>query len=278
MRRQKTIHREVHISGKGIHSGKEVNLRLKPSSSGQIIFRRTDLQDLQLPVDWRKIEAKNNSSLVSKGCRIQTLEHILAVLYVLDIDSLDIDIDGEEIPITDGSASPFVQFLLPAGTLPLPLEKKSIKILKPFNVKEKGASVSFLPHPEFEVSYGIEFDHPAIGRQEFSLLVKPESFIKEIAPARTFGFLKDVPELRKQGLALGGSLDNTLVLDDERVVNGPLRFRDEFVRHKMLDFIGDLSLVGHPIQGRAEAYRGGHHLHLRAVHFLFDHPEFWAYV
>lgn len=278
MKEKRTTQKEVHISGRGIHSGKHVNLRLRPSSLGKIVFRRTDLENLELPLDWRKIEAKNNTSLVSKGNKIQTLEHLLAVLYILGIDSLIVEIDGGEIPIMDGSASPFVQSILGAGIEILPQRKKSIKILEPFTIQKEKASVSFFPDTEFRMTYCIEFDHPAINRQDLSFLIDLESFIKEIAPARTFGFLKDIPVLKEQGLALGGSLENAVVLDERGVMNGPLRFPDEFVRHKMLDFIGDLSLTGHPLTGHVKAHKAGHNLHLKAVQFLLKSQEFWRYV
>jgi UDP-3-O-[3-hydroxymyristoyl] N-acetylglucosamine deacetylase len=273
-----TIQREIHLSGVGIHSGKNVDLLLKPSSSGEIIFRRTDLGNLELALDPKKIETKSSTYLVSEECKIQTLEHLLAVLYMSGIDSLIIEINGDEIPIMDGSASPFVQAILNAGIMALSEGKKSIKIIKPFSLDEKDAAFSFSPDSDFKITYSIEYDHPAIQRQELSLSLNLENFIKEIAPARTFGFLKDVPALRAQGLAAGGSLDNAVVLDEKSVINGPLRYPDEFVRHKILDLIGDLSLMGSPLIGHFEAQRAGHSLHLKAIHFLLDNPEFWTYI
>lgn len=278
MKEIRTIQKEVHFSGIGVHSGKDVNLRLMPSSSGKIVFRRTDLENLELTLDWRRIEARNNTSLVAERCRIQTLEHLLAVLYVLGVDSLIVEMDGEEIPIMDGSASPILEYILEAGFKALPQKKRYIKILKSFSLKEKEASVSFLPDSVFKITYCIEFDHPLINRQEKSFLFDPENFKNEIAPARTFGFLKDVPALRAEGLALGGSLENALVLDEKDVINGPLRFPDEFVRHKILDFIGDLSLTGSPLIGHFKAHKAGHNLHLKAVHFLLKNQEFWRHV
>jgi UDP-3-O-[3-hydroxymyristoyl] N-acetylglucosamine deacetylase len=270
-----TIQSEINLSGIGIHSGKKVDLLLRPSSSGRTIFRRTDLDNLELAVDPKRIETKSSTYLVSKGCKIQTLEHLLAVLYMFGIDSLIIEINGEEIPIMDGSASPFAQAILDAGIMSLPERKESIKIIKPFSLEEKDASFSFSPNSDFKITYSIEYDHPAIQRQELTLSLNLENFIKEIAPARTFGFLKDVPALRAQGLAAGGSLDNAVVLDEKNVISGPLRYPDEFVRHKILDLIGDLSLMGSPLIGHFKAQRAGHSLHLKAIHFLLDNPEFW---
>ena len=273
-----TIQKEVHISGVGIHSGKNVDLLLKPSSSGGIIFRRTDLDNLELALDPKKIETKSSTYLVSEECKIQTLEHLLAVLYMSGIDSLIIEINGDEIPIMDGSASPFVQGIINAGVMFLPDGRKSIKITKPFSLDEKDATFSFSPDSDFKITYSIEYDHPAIQRQELCLSLNLENFIKEIAPARTFGFLKDVPALRAQGLAAGGSLDNAVVLDEKSVINGPLRYPDEFVRHKILDLIGDLSLMGSPLIGHFKAQRAGHSLHLKAIHYLLDNTEFWTYM
>lgn len=274
MLEKRTIQKEIHLSGVGIHSGKEVDLLLRPSSSTGIVFRRTDLNNLELILDTKKIKAKSSTYLTSEGCKIQTLEHLLAVIYVFGIDSLIIEINGDEIPIMDGSASPFVQAVLKAGIKPLPGKKKSIKILKPFIIKEEGAAISFYPDSDFKITYSIEYDHPLIQRQELSLSVNLENFVTEIAPARTFGFLKDVPSLRAQGLALGGSLDNAIVLDEKGVISGSLRYPDEFVRHKILDLIGDLSLMGSPLIGHFKAHKAGHGLHLKAIHFLLDNPEF----
>ncbi len=273
-----TTQKEAHLSGIGIHSGKQVHLRLMPSSGGQIIFRRTDLKNLELPLEWKRIEANNHVCLVSEEFRIRTLEHLLAVLFVLGIDSLVVEMDGEEVPILDGSASSLVDFLIQAGVRVLPQKKETIRIIKPFTVGDAEASVSWYPDTQFNITYGIEFDHPAIQKQELSLEINVNNFKKEIAPARTFGFLKDVEALRKKGLALGGSFENALVLDDQGVINGPLRFPDEFVRHKILDLIGDLSLVGHPLIGHFKAYKAGHTLHLQAVRSLLESPECWRYI
>ena len=272
-----TIQKEIQLSGIGIHSGKKVDLLLRPSSSGEIIFRRTDLNNLELRLDPKIIETRSSTCLASKGCKIQTLEHFLAVLFMFGIDSLIVEINGDEIPIMDGSASPFVQAILEAGIKLLSEKKKNIKILKPFIIKEKDAAVSFYPDSEFKITYSIEYDHPSIQKQEMSMSVNLKKFVTEIAPARTFGFLKDVPALRDQGLALGGSLENAVVLDENGVISGSLRYPDEFVRHKILDLIGDLSLLGSPLIGHFEAHKAGHMLHLKAIHFILENPEFWTY-
>ncbi len=272
-----TIQKEIPLSGIGVHSGTNVDLILKPSSSGQIIFRRTDLDNLEFSINPKKIETLSSTSLAEDDDKIQTIEHLMAVLYAFGIDSLIIELNGNEIPIMDGSASPFVQAILRAGIKLLPEKKKIIKILKPFIIKEKEASVSFYPDSDFKITYCIEYDHPVIQKQELTLRVDMKSFVTEIAPARTFGFLRDVPKLRAQGLAQGGSLENAVVLDEKEVISGPLRYPEEFVRHKILDLIGDLSLLCSPVMGHFKAHKAGHRLHLKAINFILDSPEFWAY-
>jgi UDP-3-O-[3-hydroxymyristoyl] N-acetylglucosamine deacetylase len=278
MAEKRTIGKDLFFSGIGIHSGKNVDLALKPSSSGKILFRRTDLDSLELPLDARKIVATNSSCLEFQGQRIRTLEHLLAALSAGGVDSLLVELSGEEIPILDGSALPFAAAIKEAGIEILPLKKRIMRILKPGLIQDGDAGFEFSPDPEFRISYKIDFDHPAIRVQSIDFRVTADGFLAEIAPARTFGFLKDVEDLRRRGLALGGAYDNVLVLDDEKVVNGPLRYPDEFVRHKVLDLIGDLSLLGCPVVGHFRVTKAGHPLHLCAVRFLLDHPDYWAYV
>jgi len=278
MAQKSTIQKEISLSGIGIHSGESVNLVLKPSSTGEIILRRKDLDDSEIRIDSQKIKAKRSSFLDTRKGKILTLEHLLAVLYVFGIDSLVIELDGGEIPIMDGSALAFVQAIGEAGIDSLPQKKRTIRILKPYTIQENEASLSFFPDSDFKITYSIEFDHPAIKRQELFLPINLKNFIKEIAPARTFGFLKDVPHLLKEGLALGGSLENAILLDEEKVINGPLHYPDEFVRHKILDLIGDLSLLGSPVLGHFKAHKAGHVLHLKAIRFILNSPEFWTFV
>jgi UDP-3-O-[3-hydroxymyristoyl] N-acetylglucosamine deacetylase len=274
---RQTIGRDLHFRGIGVHSGRVVNLALKPSDGGAIVFRRTDRDGLEIALDPGTSGLRNRTCLGSGDGRIETVEHLLAALSGFGVDSLGVDLDGIEIPILDGSALPFADALAGAGTREVAGEKRILRVLKPFTVEESGASIEVLPGPGFRISYLIEFDHPAVGRQEIDIDVTRESFVAGIAPARTFGFLKDVPELHRRGLALGGSFQNALILDGEKVVNGPLRFPDEFVRHKVLDLVGDLYLVGCPIEGYFKARRAGHALHLKAVRFLLDHPDFREY-
>jgi len=271
-----TIQRAVSLSGVGIHSGQQVRLTLKPSDSGELVFRRTDLDGSAVLLDPRGVETGNRSALVSGGGSVQTVEHLLAVLFVLGLDSLDIEVEGGEIPIFDGSAGPLAAALAGAGVQALAEDKVVARIVRPLFVEDGGASLRISPDEDFRITYRIDFSHPAVGVQSLSLSLTRQAFLEEIAPARTFGFLKDVPELRRKGLALGGGLDNALVLDEEKVINGPLRFPDEFVRHKILDLIGDLSLFGRPLLGHFQADRAGHALHVRAVRLLADTPGSWA--
>lgn len=275
MVKNKTIKNEIGISGIGIHTGKPVEMKLKPSDSGQIVFRRKDVEGFEFPLGLDNIESKNCTMLKTKKGKIYTLEHLLAVLWVYGIDSLIVELSGEEVPIMDGSAAPFAQAVRKVGTRDLSQKRSTITINKSFIIKEGEASISVLPDSELRVTYHIYFDHPNIKRQGLSIQVTEENFEREIASARTFGFIEDVPGLRAKGLALGGSLKNAVVLDKKRVISGPLRFPDEFVRHKILDLIGDLALMRAQVIGHFIAKKAGHSLHLKMVKFLFDHPEFW---
>jgi UDP-3-O-[3-hydroxymyristoyl] N-acetylglucosamine deacetylase len=274
MVKKRTLKRELEFFGFGIHSGKPVDLRLIPSDSGEIVFRRSDLKNKEFRLSLENIKAKNCTMMITGQGNIRTLEHLLAVLWVYGIDSLTIDLNQEEIPSMDGSALHFALAVQRAGFRELQEGKNLHKITQSHTIKEGEASISVGPDAELKITYHIEFEHPSIKKQDFSVVVNPKNFEKEIASARTFGFLEDVPSLQKQGLALGGSYQNTVVLDKTQVVNGPLRYPDEFVRHKILDLIGDLSLLGNPVAGHFSAKKAGHDLHLRLVRFLSDNPEY----
>jgi UDP-3-O-[3-hydroxymyristoyl] N-acetylglucosamine deacetylase len=277
MPKMKTLARELDFFGFGIHTGKPVDLRLIPSDSGHLVFRRSDLGNKEFLLSLENIKTQNCTMLDTDQGQIKTLEHLLAVLWVYGIDSLTIELNQEEIPSMDGSALHFARAVKRAGYRELPKNSDIQKITKSFSLQEGEASVSVDPASDLRITYQIEYDHPSIRRQELSVVIDPENFDKEIASARTFGFLEDVQALQKQGLALGGSYQNTVVLDNTRVVNGPLRFPDEFVRHKILDLIGDLSLVGSPIAGHFRAFKAGHALHLRVVRFLSENPGYLSH-
>ncbi len=269
MPEMRTLKREAVLSGIGVHSGKPVELRLRPSNAGRILFRRLDL-DREAVLDPRKMEAKYASCFRDGDFEIQTVEHLLAALYAFEIGSAEIELTAAEVPILDGSAAPFVRALKDAGAKTIGRPWDPVKILEPHIVRSEEASLSFEPYRGFKITYGIEYSHPAIGRQEIGLDIDAVSFAKEVAPARTFGFVRDLESYRSRGLALGSSLENTIGLDDAKVVNPPLRFPDEYVRHKVLDLVGDLALLGRPVLGHFKAYRAGHALHLQVVRLLLS--------
>lgn len=271
-----TIAAEMRFSGIGVHSGRKVDLSLKPSNSGKIAFCLEHHGHVTVHPDPHYVDTIYSSILSDGENKVHTVEHLMATLFALGIDSADVVLNGDEVPILDGSALPFAKAIQECGIRPLHTDKKTIKILKPFIVQEKDITVSVEPADVFRIAYTIEYNHPAIGIQSFELVLDKDSFISEIAPARTYGFLKDVDALRKQGLSLGASLDNTLVLDEDTVINGPLRYKDEFVRHKILDFIGDLSLLRHPLRGSFRAHKAGHCSHLKAVLFLLENPSYYC--
>jgi UDP-3-O-[3-hydroxymyristoyl] N-acetylglucosamine deacetylase len=269
---QRTIERAAELSGAGVHSGKAVRMRLLPSDSGSILFRRTDLGGLEMALSSDTVESRNSTTLVGDAFRVRTVEHLMAVLFAFGLGSLVVELDADELPIMDGSAQPFADAVAAAGTRILGRGIEPLVVRTPFSVEEGGASVVFEPPAGGDsglvLSYTIAYEHPAIGEQSREIRLDPETFAREIAPARTFGFLRDVESLRRQGLALGASMDNTVVLDETAVVNGPLRFPDEFIRHKLVDLAGDLALIGRPLRGRVAARKAGHKLHLRAVRRL----------
>ena len=279
MVRKKTIRSEIRVEGVGVHSGKPVRLILRPSNKGRIVFRRGDIGGPDMAVDPGRVEALNSTTLAGPRFKVRTVEHLLASLFAFGVTSVVVELDADEIPILDGSALPFVRAIEAGGTRPLPGNVPVLEIRRPFAVEDNGASVVVEPGSAGEglrLAYTIEYPHPLIGRQSRGLILTPETFAAEAAPARTFGFIKDVETLHGRGLALGASFENTVVLDSERVINGPLRFPDEFVRHKLLDLAGDLALAGRPLAGRFTAHKAGHRLHLQAVRFLVEHPDFWT--
>jgi UDP-3-O-[3-hydroxymyristoyl] N-acetylglucosamine deacetylase len=276
MAQKATIKKDISFSGVGVHYGQNVVCLLKPSKSGEILFSVKNEENFEIRIDPYQIESSWSTILTDGPRKVHTVEHLLAALYVFGVDSIDIELKGSEIPILDGSALPIAKALEECGIQTLSDKKTYLKVNKPFVVHEEDASISVGPDEEFTISYSIEFDHPAIQKQTFDLAVNAESFLLEIAPARTFGFLKDVERLWAQGLALGGSLENAIVLDEKGVINEPLRFDDEFVRHKIIDLIGDLSLVGYPLIGHFDAQKAGHSLHLKVVRFLIENPEYYT--
>jgi UDP-3-O-[3-hydroxymyristoyl] N-acetylglucosamine deacetylase len=279
--RQTTIKQAVSIEGIGLHTGARAHLILCPAPPYTgVVFRRVDLEDFEIPASPRYVaHVSYATALVRKGVMVATVEHLLATLFGCGVDNAIVALDAFEVPIMDGSAAPFVDLIDRAGIVWLDAPRQYLRILKPVKVADNGKSISISPAPHFFLRCAIDFNHPLIGWQERELRIDPETFARELAPARTFGFLHDVEALRKMGLIRGGSLENAVVLTEESLLNGePLRFPDEFVRHKMIDMIGDLALLGRPILGRVEAVRSGHAVHNALVAKVLRDPTAWEII
>jgi len=264
---RKTINTPVSISGIGLHSGIYTTVKLKPAGPGNgITFVRADLEGLRIPALQASTTALDYATTVGKDdVSVGTVEHLLSALMASGITDVDIHIDGPEVPIVDGSALPFMYLIDAAGVRDLGTEVPLLRLRDSIEVVEGEKYIRMTPSNRLVLKYKIDFDHPAIGKQSYQFDYGQDNFLRKIAPARTFGFVRDVEKMRAAGLARGGSVENCIVLGDDDVMNGPLRFRDEFVRHKILDLLGDLALVGRPIAGEIVASRAGHALHSRFV-------------
>jgi UDP-3-O-[3-hydroxymyristoyl] N-acetylglucosamine deacetylase len=269
---RKTIKSKVSITGIGLHSGIYTRVALHPAPAGSgITFVRADLDGLRIPALQASTTALDHATTVGKDdVSVGTVEHLLAAIVAYGITDLDINIDGAEVPIIDGSALPFMHLIDAAGTRDLGADMAVLRIAEPIEVVDGDKSIRITPSNRLVIKYRIEFDHPTIGRQSYHFDFRDDNFLRKIAPARTFGFMRDVEKLRAVGLARGGSVENAIVLDDRGVISGPLRFRDEFVRHKILDLVGDLALIGRPIVGEITAHRAGHALHSRFVEKVLE--------
>lgn len=278
---QKTISEKATCTGVGLHSGATVQLALYPARPGSgVVFARTDLAGTpEIPARRAALASTRLATTLGRGAAtVGTVEHLLAAIGALGLDNLRIELDGPEVPVMDGSAAPFVGLLRDAGIFDQRVARRVIRIRKPIAVRDGDRMIRVSPAAGLIVSYAVEYPHPAIGKQRIDALpVDAAHFEREIARARTFGFLHEVEALWRGGLARGGNLENTVVLDDRRVMNvGGLRFPDEFVRHKVLDLIGDLGLLGMPLLGHIEVERGGHALHQQLVERILATPEAWA--
>lgn len=272
---RKTIKTIVAIEGVGLHSGIYTRLELRPAAPGTgLMFIRTDLGSMRIPALQSTTTALDYATTVGKDdVAIGTIEHLLSAVAAFGITDLEMHLDGAEIPIIDGSALPFVHLLEAAGVAELVETIAPIRIQRPIHIRDGEKEISIRPASHLSIRYRIDFPHPSIGKQHLAFELTAEQFTKKIAPARTFGFLRDVEKLRAAGLARGGSVDNCIVLDDKGVSNGELRFRDEFVRHKTLDLIGDLALLGRPLLGEIDAFKAGHALHSRFVAAILEQDE-----
>ncbi len=276
---QRTLRRTTSCAGIGLHSGKKVTLSLKPAPADSgIRFRRLDLGGLEIPAHVSAVSNLTYATTLSVGdARVETVEHLLAALVSQGIDNVFVDMTHPEVPIMDGSSAPFVYLIQEAGVRKLSSPRRYLKVRQPISVSNGDKRMTVYPADECKVTYSISFDHPLLRAQSRTATITEEAFAEDIAPARTFGFLKEVEMMRQRGLALGGSLDNAIVLGESGVLN-TLRFDDECVRHKILDCIGDLALVGYPIIGHVVVERGGHALHTSLAAAIVAQPEAWELV
>ena len=280
MTSQRTLRRSITCAGIGLHSGHRVTLTLRPAPADYgIRFRRADLGGLEIPARVEHVASLNYATGLSfAGASVETVEHLLAALVSQGVDNVAIELNTPEVPIMDGSAAPFVYLLQEAGIKKLGAPRRFLKVLRPISIARGDKHIAIYPADEFRISYTISFDHPLLRHQSRSVVVTADTFAEDLAPARTFGFLKDLEMLRQQGLTLGGSLDNAVVLGETGVLNNTLRFEDEFVRHKILDAIGDLALIGAPIIGHVVAHRGGHALHTALGTTILEQRDAWTFV
>ena len=253
-----------------------MTLKPAPADTG-IIFRRTDV-GIEIPATVKHVSAVHYATVLGKGgATVETVEHLLAALVSVGIDNIVVELTHNEVPIMDGSSAPFLFLIHEAGVKRLSAPRKYLKILRPVQIANGDKRIAIYPSDHFKVSYTISFDHPLLRHQSRTERITEQSFAESIAPARTFGFLKEVELLRQNGLALGGSLENAIVIGDTGVLNA-LRFDDEFVRHKILDVVGDLALVGYPVVGHVVAHRAGHALHTELGRAILADREAWSLV
>ena len=278
---QRTLKGPIACTGTGLHSGRKVEMLLLPAAPNHgIVFRRRDVagENGVLKADFRNVRDTRLCSMLANdaGTRIGTVEHLMAALYGAQIDNLTIELDADEVPVMDGSAAPFLFLVDCAGTIEQAAPRRAIEVLKPVAVEDGEARIALAPGDGFTAEFEIDFKNAAIGRQTIRMGLEPAAFRREIARARTFGFEHEVASLRAMGLARGGSLDNAIALTSDGLLNPqPLRFADEFVRHKMLDIIGDLALCGMPILGHIHAVRSGHGLHTMLLSTLLRDRTAW---
>lgn len=270
-----TIGAPVEVSGVGLHSGAPVRLRMLPSAAGRgVVFARTDLDGFQIRASWRHVaKVAYATSLMRQGVLLSTTEHLLSVLMALGIDNVRIEVDNLEIPIADGSALPFAELIRQAGVQRQRRRRRYMRVRKRVEVAEDGKRISIEPSDAFEIVCETLYPHSLVGEQRLEMTVTPRAYLEEIAPARTFGFEQDLDVLRDMGLIRGASLENAVCFGNGEVLNkGGLRFPDEPCRHKLLDLVGDLALLGHPVIGRVIARRAGHAMHVALVDRMMKDP------
>ena len=278
---QTTIAKPIKISGVGLHTGVAVNLKLKPAPENtSYIFVRTDLDNFEIPASVEYIShCSYATTLMRRGVVLSTCEHLLSALRGSGIDNCFVELDNIEVPILDGSSENWVEMIEKAGVKQQTAPRRTLRVLKRVDFEESGRKMSIEPSDKFEIDCVIDFPHPFINRQTYHFVIENGSFGKQIASARTFGFTNEIEMLRKANLALGGSLDNAIVLTPDGMLNEtPLRFNDEFVRHKILDIIGDVALLGMPIEGKITAEKSGHAIHAALMSKLLRTEKAWKIV
>jgi UDP-3-O-[3-hydroxymyristoyl] N-acetylglucosamine deacetylase len=284
MVRQRTLKNSIQANGVGLHTGEKVYLTLHPSAPDTgVVFRRIDLEPVvEIPAKAENVgDTMLSTTLIKDGVRVSTVEHLLSALAGMGIDNLIIDVSAPEIPIMDGSAAPFVFLLQSAGIEEQDAPKKFIRVKRPVTIEQEGKKATFKPFDGFKINFAIDFDHPVFENQTLNASIdfSSTSFVKEVSRARTFGFMHEFEYLRAKGLARGGSLDNAIVVDDSQIVNKDgLRFEDEFVKHKILDAIGDLYLMGNSIIGEFDAHKSGHGLNNASLLALIAEKDAWEMV
>jgi len=284
MVKQRTLKSSVSVTGVGLHSGEKVTLGLRPAPTNTgIVFRRVDVKPVEEICARAEMvhDTRLSTCMEQNGVRVATIEHLMSALAGLGVDNVYVDLDSAEVPIMDGSAGTFIFLLQTAGLIEQSAAKKFIRIKKVVEVKQGDKWVRFEPHNGYKLTFTINFAHPvfANAKQHVTVDLGEESYVRDISRARTFGFMQDVEYMRAQGLALGGSLDNAIVMDDYRVLNADgLRFEDEFVKHKVLDAIGDLYLLGFPLIGAFSGYKSGHALNNALARELLNDKQAWEFV
>ena len=284
MIRQRTLRNSIKATGVGLHTGEKVLLTLSPAPVDTgIVFRRTDLNPVaEIPARADLVgETTLSTCLIHNDARVSTIEHLLSAMAGLGVDNAYVDVTAPEIPIMDGSAAPFVFLLQSAGLVEQHAPKKFIRVKREVTVTDGDKSAKFLPLEGFKISFGIDFDHPVFKHRAATTEIdfSTTSFVREIRRARTFGFVEELEYLRSKGLARGGSMDNAIVIDDYKVLNNDgLRYEDEFVKHKVLDAIGDLYLLGYSLIGEYQAFKSGHALNNQALRTLISQKEAWEMV
>lgn len=277
--RQNTIAAEVSVNGIGLHSGKPVHMQLVPVSANTgIVFQRTDLTNgasTVLSHFSNVVDVDHSTNLGNRrgGTIVRTIEHLMAVFNAFGIDNVIVRLDGPEVPIVDGSSIEIARAIERVGLRELPFMREHLVIKHPVEYRDGERFIRVSPAKKLQLTYHIDFPNALIGKQSLSISLNRQTFLKDIAPARTFCMLHEVQWLQSNGMALGGSLDNAIVVAEDRILNESLRFSDEFVRHKVLDLVGDLFLLGRPLVGHVEVWKGGHNLHTRFLREILSHPE-----